>query len=353
MLLEQQFGQDHWHLSRIKRVFYRAKPFIPHSVRIHLRRFYRSSQNKNSALDWPIEDRFVRFQKRLLQNLMEKKALAEVPYIHFWPEDKDFAFVLTHDVETTEGFEAIPKVVELEKKYGFRSIFNMVPEKYQIDISYLDELRKDGFEIGIHGLKHDGKLFLSKEYFSDRAKEINQYAKKWGAKGFRSPLMHRNPHWMNELEFDYDMSFFDTDPYEPIPGGAMSIWPYFLLRFVELPYTLAQDFTLFVVRREKDIKTWTRKIDFLVREKGMVLLNVHPDYIDFENKWSESKYPFQIYEKLLSYVTNKGNYWHALPKDVAKWWRARAQSTLKKVNGEWNMEPTLEGGHVGIVQQKT
>ena len=31
---------------------------------------------------------------------------------------------------------------------------------------------------------------------------------------------------MQALEIEYDLSFFDTDPCEPIPGGTMSIWPF-------------------------------------------------------------------------------------------------------------------------------
>ena len=45
---------------------------------------------------------------------------------------------------------------------------------------------------------------------------------------------------MRHLEIEYDLSFFDTDPFEPIPGGTMSIWPFFIGHFVELPYTLAR-----------------------------------------------------------------------------------------------------------------
>ncbi len=56
---------------------------------------------------------------------------------------------------------------------------------------------------------------------------------------------------MQALEVEYDLSFFDTDPYEPIPGGGMSIWLYWIGRFIELPYTLAQDSTLAIVLGEE------------------------------------------------------------------------------------------------------
>ena len=49
-------------------------------------------------------------------------------------------------------------------------------------------------------------------------------------------------------------STFDTDPIEPQPDGVRTIFPFLVERpdgssYVELPYTLAQDSTLFLVLR--------------------------------------------------------------------------------------------------------
>lgn len=332
VLLERQFGPNHWHLSHSKKLFYQIKPFIPRVLQIGLRQIYRSSQERQGTLNWPIEDRYVRFQYELVRRLIGNKGLSEVPYIGFWPGGKDFAFVLTHDVETEEGFKAIAKIVELEKQYGFRSIFNIVPEGYPIDRAYLDSLRAEGFEIGIHGLKHDGKLFFSREVFSKRAKKINGYLNEYNAKGFRSPLTHRNPEWMQELECDYDMSFFDTDPYESMPGGTMSIWPFLMGHFVELPYTLPQDHTLLVILKEVTPRIWLEKVDFIERYRGMALVLVHPDYMIDDDH-------FRVYEQFLSEMA-RFNCWHALPKDVAEWWRRR---DLSEIRFDKEGNPYIEG----------
>src|SRR5690606_34166147 len=53
--------------------------------------------------------------------------------------------------------------------------------------------------------------------------------------------------------------------------------------YVELPYTLPQDSTLFLLLRQKSIDIWIRKLEWIVRHGGMALLNVHPDYVDFGN----------------------------------------------------------------------
>jgi hypothetical protein len=229
-------------------------------------------------------------------------------------------------------------------------VFNIVPERYKIDTAYLERLKADGFEVGIHGLKHDGKLFLSKRIFTNRVKIINDYIKNWGAGGFRSPQTHRNIPWMKDLECQYDMSFFDTDPFEPISGGTMSIWPFFLFEFIELPYTLAQDSTLFMIREEPDINIWKEKIEFIEKNKGMVLVNVHSDYLDFGYRWGRGRYPIRMFEELLDYISSKNIFWHALPKDVAKWWESRSKCTLKEINGKYQIEPNLKNAEVGRIK---
>ena len=221
----------------------------------------------------------------------------------------------------------MPHVRELAKidaEYGFRSSFNFVPEGYPVDPKLRRDLQDQGFEIGVHGLRHDGKLFFSKEIFEKRALRINNYLKEWKAVGFRSPLTHRNPEWMQLLEIQYDLSFFDTDPYETMPGGTMTIWPFLMGHFVELPYTLSQDSNLFFAMGETSIDLWKQKVDWIVENGGMVLVNVHPDYIDFGDRdgkkpFKSGKYPLAFYLELLDYVKSKGSYWNALPREVAQW----------------------------------
>jgi len=150
----------------------------------------------------------------------------------------------------------------------------------------------------------------------NRTKHINRYLKQFGAGGFRSPLTHRHPEWMQSLEIEYDLSFFDTDPFEPIAGGTQSIWPFEIGHFIELPYTLVQDYTLTAVLRQDDPSIWLQKVEFLRQYHGMALLNTHPDYL-LEEK------TLDIYLQFLQEMKKRQDYWHALPRDVARWWRNR------------------------------
>ncbi len=321
ILSESIFGDDHWQLSRTRKLYYLLKPlFARRFIRI-LRRAHTRLLQKEPRLSWPIEDRFCRFLWESMRRVVLATGGKDTTFINFWPNGKQYALVLTHDVETAAGQSFVRQVAELERRACFRSSFNFVPERYDPDLRLMQELRESGFEVGVHGLKHDGRLFASLGEFRRRAKAINRYIQEFDASGFRSPLTHRNPYWMQELQMEYDSSFFDTDPFEPIPGGTMSIWPFHIGHFIELPYTLAQDQTLVNILQEKTPLIWLSKVDFIKRYRGMVLMITHPDYLREPDT-------FYVYESFLAEMAKRRDeLWHALPRDIARWWRARSVAT--------------------------
>ncbi|QWZ09556.1 hypothetical protein KRR39_07330 [Nocardioides panacis] len=121
---------------------------------------------------------------------------------------------------------------------------------------------------------------------------------------------------MHELGCLYDSSFPDTDPFEPQPGGCCSILPFFLHDLVELPITLLQDHTLFEILEQRTSDIWISKADWLVKHRGLVNVLVHPDYTDAHR--------LDVYAQLLEHLTGQAGGWHALPREVAAWWRLRA-----------------------------
>lgn len=317
---EGQFGPRHWRLSRAKRIYNAIKPALPRAVTVRLRRAYAAHCAATARLGWPVESGYVDFQFAVVRRLLEITGRTSAPFIDFWPQGRPFAFVLTHDIETAEGQAHVQAVADLETQLGFRSSFNFVPERYRVDRGLMEDLRRRGFEIGVHGLKHDGKLFRSWPEFRLRATRINHYLEEYGATGFRGTLTHRHPEWMQVLDIEYDSSFFDTDPFEPIGGGTMSIWPFQLGNFLELPYTLTQDYTVASVLRHTTPKLWLDKVDFIRAHRGLALLNTHPDYLRSPATW-------RLYSDFLRAMSERSDHHHALPRDVARWWRDRAAAT--------------------------
>lgn len=248
-----------------------------------------------------------------------------------WPEKKRFALILKHDVDTDLGLKNCLKLINIEKKLNFRSSFYFVAEDYFVPPSLRQSLNESGSEVGIHGLKHDGKLFMNRKGFEIRAHRINNYLKEWGAVGFAAPSMLRNLEWTTELDIEYGCSTFDTDPFEPQSEGIHTIFPFSVTNnitkrsYTEFPYTLPQDHCLFIILREKDNNIWKQKLDWIAENGGMALLNTHPDYMNFEETpCSLEQYPVSFYTDLLEHIRTKypGQYWHVLPRELARFWKS-------------------------------
>ena len=295
-------------------LYYIIKPLMPRGLQIGLRKRLVTLQKQRNKDVWPIlkgsEKKPDRWQG--------------------WPDGKKFALILTHDVEHQTGYDRVLKLMEIEKQLGFVSSFNFVPERdYVVEKDLLLALKDNGFEYGVHGLNHDGKLFSSEEEFLKRAKKINCYLKDWGATGFRAPAMHHNLDWIGALDIEYDLSTFDTDPFEPQSDGVGTIFPFWIANkrhskggYLELPYTLPQDFTPFVLMQEKTIKIWQEKTDWIADNGGMVLVNVHPDYTSFDpvNIHSE-EFNVKIYREFLIYINTRygSEFWNPLPMHIARY----------------------------------
>jgi hypothetical protein len=244
-----------------------------------------------------------------------------------WPEGKKFALVLTHDVDTQRGYDNCHLLAEIEERLGFRSSFNFVAEDMKISADLINNLRDRGFEIGSHSIQHKNP-FKSKKHFQLLAPKINHYLKEWNAVGFRSPSMYHNLEMIHDLNIEYDASTFDTDPFEPQPDAAGTIFPFWVANensgqsYIELPYTLPQDFLLYILMQQKNIDVWKKKLDWVVANGGMALFITHPDYINFNKTSHFETYPVSYYEEFLTYIKTKyeGQYWQTLPRDVARFW---------------------------------
>ena len=194
----------------LREIYYLLKPFIPRSLQVSFRRSLILSRRSKHKDIWPINEK----AGRLPANWQG------------WPEQKHFAVVLIHDVENGNGHDKCFGLIDLEKGLGFRSSFNFVPERYPVSHQLRRSLLMGGFEVGVHGLKHDGRLFSSRRIFQQRAIRINQYLRAWDALGFTSPSMHHNLDWMHELEIMHGTSTFDSDPFEPQSDGVSTIFPF-------------------------------------------------------------------------------------------------------------------------------
>jgi hypothetical protein len=325
--------------GRLKRAamaaYYRLRPLMPRALQIGMRRLFARLQVRARFPRWPAEPALHDFYEVVI-GLLAEVSRAAVPCLASWPDGHDWAFVLTHDVELTLGYEHLDPVLELERAHGLRSSWNFVPRRYPIDDARLRELVDAGFEVGVHGLYHDGRDLESLDTLRERLPGIREAAERWGAVGFRSPATHRAWEWMPLLGFDYDCSSPDTDPFEPQAGGCCSWLPFFNGDMVELPMTMAQDHTLFAILRHHDESIWMQKSSLLRERGGMALIDTHPDYLVDERI-------LRAYGRLLERWAGDETAWKALPREVSAWWRRRAASVIVATEDGWEVAGPAAG----------
>lgn len=307
--------------------YYGVRPLLPRSTQMALRRRFRSVQDRTTFPAWPTETALhdlYAFVLRIVEGILGEP----LPWIAPWPGDRQLALVLTHDVERSGGYDFVRVVADLEARHGVTSAWYFVPERdYCVDDALVEELRSGGFEVGVHGLRHDGRD-LSRRTFDARAPAMREYAERWGATGFRAPSTQRDWELTAKLGFSYDSSYSDVARYEPQPGGSCTWLPFFIGQTVELPITMPMDHTLFDLLGKIDESLWLEKVAFLRGRQGMALLDTHPDYLTEPGRLA-------VYDRFLAKVAADTTAWRTLPSEVADWWRRRAGSFVEHDGREW------------------
>jgi peptidoglycan/xylan/chitin deacetylase (PgdA/CDA1 family) len=325
--------------SALLRSYYLARPALPRGVQLRLRQEFTRLQQRAPFPRWPVEDTLHDLYAWLFA-VVAQVAGEPVPYLAPWPAGRSWALVLTHDVETGQGCADLDLLRGLERAAGCRSSWNFVGQRYHVPPAVVRALQAEGCEVGVHGLRHDGRDLGSRRLLAQRLPAMRELAARWGAVGFRAPSTQRRWELMPRLGFAYDSSYPDTDPYEPQPGGCCSYLPYFNQGLVELPITLPQDHTLFGVLGLPDADLWLRKARHLRERQAMVLVLTHPDYAR-DHRVADG------YRQLLDEVAGDETAWQALPREVAAWWRQRAASRLTRAGGRWVIEgPAASFGQV-------
>jgi peptidoglycan/xylan/chitin deacetylase (PgdA/CDA1 family) len=300
------------------RAYYAAKPLIPRRLQIAARRIYAKRLGLPDFPSWPLDESVVLLVRFYALCLLLAAGTETLSFRWFWPGKFHAAAILTHDVESADGLRLALEIADLEEERGLRSSFNVVASWYPVDEGVLRELRGRGFEIGLHGLRHDHSLFTTHEAFRSQLPAIDDAARAFEAEGFRSPSTHRVHEWLGELPLSYDCSVPHSDPYEPMPGGCCTLWPYFIDDVVEVPYTLPQDHTLFTVLGRKSAADWLGQVEAIERRHGLIHCLSHPDpgYLgDPDNR--------AFYAELLDALADRPQLWKPLPRDLVDWWRQR------------------------------
>jgi hypothetical protein len=323
------------HKRPIHDAYYWIRPHLGVPVRKYLQRWWLKRRDRKAFPQWPVDRTVDQLLEKLLALSMKVHGIERIPFIWFWPDGQKSCAIVTHDVEESAGVEFCPALMDIDDSFGIKSSFQFIPEnRYEVPSALLHRTRERGFEVNVHDLNHDGRLYDDWQEFLRRAAKINRYVKEFGASGFRAGVLYRRPDWYEAFDFSYDMSIPNVGYLEAQPGGCCTVMPYFIGKVLELPLTTAQDYTLFHILSDYSIALWRQQITSVTRNHGLLNFNTHPDYL-LEQRARET---YTDLLALLSRLRSQGKIWLTLPKEVDRWWRERAKMNLVCEDGHWRVE---------------
>jgi hypothetical protein len=319
----------------IQDAYYFLRPLLPVAVRRHLQRIRLSKWRSIAFPQWPVDVSVDGLMRHTVGELLRASGERRFPFIWFWPEGAPSCAVVTHDVEGPTGQAFCDQLMDLDEFFGIRAAFQIVPEERStLSAELVSHFRERGCEVNLHDLNHDGHLFDNKPKFLERAALINQYARKFGCRGFRSGAMYREQQWFHAFDFSYDMSVPNAAHLEPQRGGCCTVMPYFIGKILELPLTTTQDYSLFHILGEYSIERWKAQIDLIRSMNGFISFIAHPDYlIDRRAR--------NVYAALLAHLARLRDHdgvWMALPGQVDQWWRDRSRMTMVPYGDSWKIQ---------------
>lgn len=317
-----------------QRAYYLLRPLMSVGVRKHLQRIRLHDWEKISFPRWPVDRSVDTLMEGAMRMALEAHG-APIPFVWFWPEGAPAGAMVTHDVEGPAGIEFCDALMDVDDAHRIKSAFQLIPEGRKAAWPRVaEQLRGRGFEVNVHDLDHDGRLFLEKKEFLRRAERINRYASQFGCEGFRAGVMYRQQDWYDAFTFAYDMSVPNAAHLEPQHGGCCTIMPYFVGDILELPLTTIQDYTLFYILNDYSTRIWQTQIETVQRHHGLISVITHPDYLTGDRERG-------VYIELLRYLNerrDRDGVWFALPAEINRWWRDRRQMKLVHDGRRWHVE---------------
>jgi hypothetical protein len=335
-LCRERYQSSQWSRSDrlLKSIYYWFRPLTNRALRKSVQKLRAVQGRKNQFPKWPVDTTVERLCESVLLLSLEAKGVDRIPFIWFWPDGARGCVSITHDVETEAGRAFCSRMFDIDKSFGVKASYQIVPEgRYTVTSEFLNRLRASGNEICIQDLNHDGRLFDHYERFRRRVASINRYGREFGATGFRSAVLYRRPEWYGELDFSFDMSMPNVASLDPQRGGCCTVMPYFIGDMLEIPVTTCQDYTLFHVLGDLSIDLWKTQLQSIFACNGLASFIVHPDYILEPETMA-------VYRSLLNWLRElrrREHLWFAIPGEIDTWWRARSRMSIIRDAGSWRI----------------
>jgi hypothetical protein len=187
--------------------------------------------------------------------------------------------LITHDVDTAEGFAALPRLLEVEAELGMPSLSLLVTHRYPWARAEIRGWLADGFIFGVHDTTHDNRLaYLPPSGVRERLECALDALGDVGSPVFRAPGLLRSPALYQGIAgvIDVDLSAPDWALAWPTPGdGVGTPFPVRHGGVTCLPTTLPRDGELLGLGLGDDVVV--SKARQLAAIGAPIVLLTHPD----------------------------------------------------------------------------
>ncbi len=220
--------------------------------------------------------------------------------IESWVHRPIFNIPLSEQTKELDGahvFRSTKMILELFKKYRTKATFFVLGTVAEWYPELIEEMRKDGHEIGIHGYTHKRLCHHTRESFDVEIKKTVSLLSSMGVKprGYRSPCFTRSDFLyeiLNKNGITYDSSIFPikTPLYD---GTSYKCRPFIIDRgIVEIPCSVLKISKLRMPVGGFYLRLFGGRINYILLKKiekryGIAVMYFHP--------WEIMKIPHDIY----------------------------------------------------------
>lgn len=195
---------------------------------------------------------------------------------------KKAVICLSHDVDNDEGYGFLRTMASMDLEAGVPSTFNLLThDNYAIEERDLGYLSEHGFEIGLHGYRHDqGFSFRSVPYMKRKMAKAIERLREHEVVGTRTPALSRSANFFRaaaETGLKYDSSLQIGSA---IYTSVRIPYPYYYEQsgMWEIPLMIQDDNYLrdAAVPESAVMGSLRRFVEDTVALQGVMVLNVHP-----------------------------------------------------------------------------
>ncbi len=233
--------------------------------------------------------------------------------------------LLTHDVDTAQGYANLPRLLQVEEALGLASLTLLVTHRYRWDPEALASLAERGHLFGVHDTTHDNRLaYLPAAAVRERIATAQRPLRPLDCGAFRAPGFLRSRALYEGIAdlVSIDLSTNDWALVWPHPGdGIGSPFPVRYGNLVCVPTTLPRDGELFALGLAgvEQLNLHQRKATQLWRVGAPAVLLTHPD-----PTFTDSPERLAAYTGLLRWLAGSGMFKTLMPEACLQELRSRA-----------------------------